>query len=122
MSALVNATKIGLIVLCIAGYYGTWHILLNNGTTKFMSSIRDIGPRILPGTNEPLQIVYTGIPAIDYQLTVLTLFFWSLVDGSQPSASLFSYHFATQVACGWGLLVIESLRPGHRWMFISLYA
>ena len=120
MSSLINATRLSLVLLCVAGYYGTWHILLRNGTTNYMKHIRDIGPRLLPGTNESLKTVYVGISAIDYQLTVLTLFFWELVDGSHPSASLYSFHFATQVACGWGLLVVEGQRRGHRWRLVSL--
>jgi len=132
MSSLINATKLAFFLLCAAGYYYTWHILLNNGTAEYMSRIRDDGPQLVPGTNEPLKTVYIGIPAIgslltahgmpavDYQLTVLALFFWEVVDGSHPAASLFCFHFATQVACGWSLLMIEGLRRGHRWRMISL--
>lgn len=120
MSLMINASRLVLLLLCAAGYYGTWHILLNNGTTEYMAHIRDVGPRLLPGTNEPLKTKYIGIPAIDYQLTVLDLFFWEIVDGSHPAASLFCFHFATQVACGWSLLMLEGLRRGHRWMVISL--
>lgn len=120
MSSMINATKFVLILLSAIGYYATWYILLNNGTSDQMAHIRDIGPRILPGTNEPIKTVYVGIRAIDYQLTVLALFFWELVDGSRPAASLFCFHFATQVACGWSLLMIEGLRRGHRWKIISL--
>ncbi|KAL6714288.1 hypothetical protein ACLMJK_007711 [Lecanora helva] len=119
MSTLMRMTILTLLLLCGSGFYGTWYILLNNGTTAYMSQIRDVGPRYLPGTFEPVKTVYIGIPSINYQLTVLTLFFWQLVDGSHPSASLFSFHFATQVACGWGLLMMEGLRRGHRWKIIS---
>ncbi len=120
MSSLIDATRFGLLLLCAAGCYGTWYMMLNNGTTAYMSDIRDHGPRVLPGTDEALKTVYTGVPAIDHQLAVLTLFFWEVVDGSHPAASLFCFHFATQVACGWSLLMIEGLRRGHRWMTISL--
>lgn len=120
MSILINATKLTLVFLSVAGYYATWYILLNNGTTKHMAHIRDVGPRLLPGTKEPVRTVYTGIPVIDYQLTVLALFFWENVDGSNPAGSLFCFHFATQVVCGWGLLMIEGFRNGNRWTFISL--
>lgn len=122
MLSLIDATKFALLLLCIAGCYGTWYILLNNGTTAYMSHTRDHGPRILPGTDEPLKTVYIGVPSIDYQLTVLALFSWEVVDGSHPAASLFCFHFATQVACGWSLLMVEGLRRGHRWMIISLWA
>ena len=120
MSFLINATRLALLFLSAAGYYFTWYILLNNGTTDYMAHIRDIGPRLLPGTKEPIRTEYTGVAAIDYQLTVLALFFWENVDGSNPAGSLFCFHFATQVACGWGLLMIEGLRRGNRWALISL--
>lgn len=85
-----------------------------------MSHIRDHGPRVLPGTDKPLKTTYIGVPPIDYQMTVLALFFWEVVDGSHPAASLFCFHFATQVACGWSLIMIEGLRRGHRRTIISL--
>ena len=85
-----------------------------------MAKIRDVGPRHLPGTEEPLKTTYVGIETVDYQLTVLDLFFWELVDGSRPDASLFCYHFAGQVFSGWALLMIESMRKGNLWRSISL--
>ena len=120
MISSINLSKVALGFLSAAGYYATWYILLNNGSTDHMAHIRDVGPRLLPGTEEPVRTVYTGVPAINYQLTVLALFFWENVDGSNPTASLFCFHFATQVACGWGLLMIEGLRHGNRWTLVSL--
>ena len=120
MPSLINATKAALAFLSIAAYYGTWHLLLNNDTTKHMEHIRDFGPRLLPGTKEPVRTVYTGVPSIDHQLTVLVLLFWPIIDGSTPAGSLLGFHFATQIACAWGLLMIEGLRNGNRWAIISL--
>ena len=120
MPSLINVTKVALVILSAAAYYATWHILLNNGTTQHMARIRDLGPRLLPGTTKPVRTVYTGVPSIDYQLTVLVLLFWEIVNGSAPVGSLFSFHFATQIACGWGLLMIESLRRGNQWTLVSL--
>ncbi|KAK3175938.1 hypothetical protein OEA41_007260 [Lepraria neglecta] len=85
MSSLVNAARFALLLFSAAGAYGTWYIFINNGSADYMTRIRDVGPRLLPGTKEHLKTVFTGIPAIDYQLTVLTLFFWEQVDGSNPS-------------------------------------
>ena len=84
-----------------------------------MEKIRDVGPRILPGTKIPLKTTYVGIEKVDYQLTVLDLFFWEMVDGSRPDASLFCYQFAGQVFTGWGLLMVESLRRGNIGRVIS---
>lgn len=120
MPTLVDTLKFILLFLCGAGFYATWYLLLNNGTTEHLAHIRDVGPRLLPGTKESIKTSYTGIAAIDYQLTVLDLFFWEMVDGSRPEASLFCYHFAGQVFSGWGLLLLESLRSGNSWRAISL--
>ena len=120
MPSLINVSQVALAFLSVAAYYATWHILLNNATTNHMARIRDIGPRLLPGTTEPVRTVYTGVPSIDYQLTVLVLLFWEIVNGSTPAGSLFCFHFATQIACGWGLLMIESLRHGNQRTIVSL--
>lgn len=122
MATLINATKLALLALSGAGFYLTWYLLLNNGTTDYMSHIRDYGPRLLPGTVEPLKTDYGFklVPGMDYQLTVLTLFFWEHVDGSRPDASLYGFHFAGQVFVGWALLMIEGMRKGNKWRIVSL--
>ena len=121
MSLLFTSVKVALVFLAAGAYYATWYLFLNNGTIDHITKTLDVGPQLLPGTNEPLRTVYTGVPAIDHQLTVLVLLFWEAVDGSNPAASLFCFLVAMQVACGWGLLMIESLRHGNRWTLISLY-
>ncbi|KAL8715780.1 MAG: hypothetical protein Q9220_000447 [cf. Caloplaca sp. 1 TL-2023] len=94
---------------------------MNNGGSAMMEEIRDHGPHLLPDTNGqiPLKKTYTGFAAIDYQLTVLTLFFYKIVDGSHPGASLQAYHFCGQLIAGYGLLVLESLRQGNQWKIVS---
>ena len=84
-----------------------------------MEHVRD-ETGLLPGTKEPVLTSYTGIELIDYELTVLTVFFWELVDGSRPDASLYCYHFLGQIFSAWSLLMIESLRKGNKWRIISL--
>lgn len=62
-----------------------------------------------------------AVPAIDNQMSVLALFFWELVHGLYPAGSLLFFHLATQIACEWGLLMIEGLRYGNRWSLVSLW-
>ena len=118
--AAITTMKIAQLLLSAVGFYFTWYMWLNNGTADRMARIRDVGPRILPGTTAPLRTSYTGIKPIDYQLTVLCLFFWELIDGSQPNASLLCFHFAGQLAAGWGLLMVEKLRSGNKGRIITL--
>ncbi|KAL8827341.1 MAG: hypothetical protein Q9170_007054 [Blastenia crenularia] len=123
MSLLLNITKLLLLGLSGIGFYSTWYLVMNNGGADFMADLRDHGPHTLPYTDEaPLKKHYTGIGLVDYQLTVLTLFFYNIVDGSHPNASLQAYHFAGQIIAGWSLLMLESLRAGNRMRLVSFIA
>ncbi|KAL8650368.1 MAG: hypothetical protein Q9210_003858 [Variospora velana] len=120
MSILLNVTKLSLLSLTLLGFYSTWYLFINNGGADMMGHIRDHRPHILPFTDDaPLRQYYTGVALVDYQLVVLTLFFYNLVDGSHPNASLQAYHFGGQIAAAWGLLVLESLRNGNKWRAVS---
>ena len=174
-SKLLHVAKAGLLMLGIAAYYFTWHLLIHNGTQALMADIRDNGPHHLPGTREPLvqkcehnlpsyyplilplqllalnlnietshlkrldwlrsyptyfqllsqstntSYLDTGIRLVDYQLTVLNVFFYPLLSGSHPSASLQLYHFAGSCFSGYALLLFEGIRNGNRWTIIALY-
>ncbi|MCJ1469009.1 hypothetical protein MMC07_007641 [Pseudocyphellaria aurata] len=122
MGLLSVCLKLCLLNLCLAGLYTTWYLFLSNGTYSLMIHVRDVGPQVLPGTNAPLKRSYTGIEKLDYQLTVLALFFWELIDGSRPNASLQCFHFVGQITAGWGLLMMEALRNGNRKRIISFLA
>ena len=55
----------------------------------------------LPGTKDSLIRTWTGVAAIDRFLATLVVLFWLLVDGSNPSTALQSFHFAVrQSFCG----------------------
>lgn len=119
MASSVNIVKVTLLLLSIAGFYGTWILLMNNGTGKQMADLRDHGPHHLPGTNMPLRMVYTGIGAIDNQLTVLAIFFWQVICGGMPNGSLQAFHLAGQFGAAWTIVVLEGLRQGNRGRFVS---
>ena len=116
----LQATQAVLGVNLAVGIYATWYLLYNNGTAELMGRVRDVEPPTLPGSNEVLKTTYTGIGWIDYQLTVLTLFFWETVDGSHPAASLFNFMFAGQATAAWTILCTEGRRFGNHWRIVSL--
>ena len=121
MAMSYNIVKLLLLGLSGIGFYFTWYLLLNNGSADFMADIRDNGPHVLPFTDKvPLKRVYTGMGPVDYQLTTLMLFFYNILDGSHPHASLQAYQFVGQLITGWSLLVLESLRESNRGRLISL--
>lgn len=121
MTLFLNIVKLLLLGLSGVGYCLTWHLFINNGGSDMMSDIQNNGPHILPFNDKaPLKKIYTGIRPIDYQMTVLTLFFYNIVDGTHPHASLQAYQFAGQLTAGWSLLIMESIRQSHRGRIISL--
>lgn len=120
MSPLINAVKSCLLVFTVMGIYTIWYLFFNNGASDHLARILEDGPQLLPGTKEPLKTSFTGIAALDYQLKVLTLYFWTQVDGSRPDSALLCFQFAGQVTAGWGLFLIEALRHGNRWRVVSL--
>ena len=123
MSVLLNTATILLLALFGIGFYLSWYQFLNNGSQELLEQLRDSEPRVLPYTNgAPLRTHFTGITLVDDQLTVLAIFFYNVVDGSHPNASLQCYQFAGQFFAIWNLVLLEGLRGGHNRRIISLYA
>ena len=120
MLSLVRATQFLLALIVPVGFYTTWYLVSYNDTAALMRDVRIRGPHVLPGNQAPLKRTYTGIEVFDYQLTVLTIFFWEVVDGSMPNASLFCFGFAGQAVAAWTVIYIEGRRAGNRWKIISL--
>ena len=120
MQSLIRCTQILLILLSAFGLYSTWYLIYNNGTVAMMEKTRENGPHLLPGIDVPLKPSFTGIRPIDHQLTVLVTFFWPVVDGSLPNASLFCFMFAGEAVAIWTLIYVESQRLSHSWRLVSL--
>ena len=76
--------------------------------------------KILPGSGQPLRTAYTGIEAFDRLLTVLTIFFVPVVDGSNPSIVLHSITFSGAFGSAWILVVLEAWRRGNSEKWFSL--
>lgn len=91
------------------------HILKHrNGYYASTVHLRDYGPHLLPGTQEPLVRKYTGNGFLDYLLTVLVCFFANTVDGSELELSAFCTVFAANMGPCLVLVYVESLR-GESW-------
>ena len=120
MVSAIYGVNLTLFSLSALGCYLTWYLLYTNGTADQMVYIRDTGPQLLPGTKAPIKTIYIGIEAVDHQIAVLALFFWELVDGSMPNASLHCFRFAGQIAAAWGLVMLEAMRVGNQRRIISL--
>lgn len=116
---VLTLTKTILLLISLYGWYALYIFGYKNGSLSMVSTQRESGR--LGDTSVTYNESFTGIPRIDQHLNVLLTFFWPLVDGSRPDASLHSFYFAGQGIAVWVATVIEGLRRGNKWHTISLY-
>ncbi|KAJ5291805.1 hypothetical protein N7478_001056 [Penicillium angulare] len=93
--------------VCYAIFYFSHANGLNELAFKAIASGK------LPGNNEPLRTVYTGVEHIDKLLTVLTTFFYPVLDGQDATLFLHSIGFSGTFGATWTLVVLESWRKGN---------
>jgi hypothetical protein len=101
-----------LILLEALAVYTLWVQIHLNNHYNLMTSLRDYGPHLIPGTSIPLKKEYIGIRAVDYVLTVLVLSFAVVVDGSRVESTLFAVGFGGVVGVGVLIMWTESVRTG----------
>ena len=111
-------TKTSLLLVSAYGWYALYGFGYNNGSLPMVSEQRRTG--LLGDTGISYNHSFTGVPRVDQHLNILLTFFWPLVDGTRPDASLHSFYFAGQGIAIWMATQIESLRKGNRWRVVSL--
>lgn len=92
-------------------FYAIFYFSYINGLEELGHKAMDSGK--LPGLNEPLRTLYTGVEPIDRLLTQLTTFFYPALDGQSPTLLLHSIGFAGTFGAAWTLVVLESWRRGN---------
>ena len=106
----VLAVTLGIIHLI--GLDSMWGLIHRNGYYEALRRIRDVGPRLLPGSNNPIRAHYTGISLIDYWMAVMNTVLANTTDGSALHLSLYAFQFAGQLGAITVLLMIEELGQG----------
>ncbi|KAF7126248.1 hypothetical protein CNMCM5793_002743 [Aspergillus hiratsukae] len=105
--------RLVLPLLSVFALYAIFYFAEINGLNRL--AFEAISAKTLPGTNEPLRIVYTGIARVDEVLAALTIFFWPATDGSNPTLTLHSVAFSGTFGAAWTLVTLESWRRGNVW-------
>ncbi|GFG18757.1 hypothetical protein IFM5058_09331 [Aspergillus udagawae] len=102
-----------LPLLSVFALYAIFYFAEINGLNRLAHEA--ISTKTLPGTNELLRTVYTGIEQVDVVLAALTTFFWPATDGSNPTLTLHSIAFSGTFGAAWTLVTLESWRRGNAW-------
>jgi hypothetical protein len=111
--------RLVMYALSACAFYATWGISLWDGTMKHMLEIRGAEIPLIPGTDKPLRLHFTGIQPLDYWFTIMVLFFWEALDGSHPATSLTGIYFLGQLVGIWTLVWVEGSRVGNRGLSIA---
>jgi hypothetical protein len=110
--------RVVLPLLSAFALYAIFYFAEINGLNRL--AFEAIATKTLPGTNEPLRTVYTGIAPVDEVLAALTIFFWPATDGSNPTLTLHSVAFSGTFGAAWMLVTLESWRRGNAWTIAAL--
>ncbi|KAJ5082239.1 hypothetical protein N7532_011282 [Penicillium argentinense] len=92
-------------------FYAIFYFSYVNGLHEL--GHKAVGAGKLPGTDEPLRTLYTGVEPIDRLLALLTTFFYPAMDGQSPGLLLHSIGFSGTFGAAWTLVVLESWRKGN---------
>ncbi|KAL7626524.1 hypothetical protein AAE478_003296 [Parahypoxylon ruwenzoriense] len=105
---------VALLCVYVFGANALYGLLFRNGYYDALIRLRDEGPHYLPGSTNAILTRYTGIGFLDKLLTLATVMFANVTDGSSPQLSLYSFHFGGQYLAILVVAAIEGLRSGNQ--------
>ncbi|ROT41095.1 hypothetical protein SODALDRAFT_349169 [Sodiomyces alkalinus F11] len=118
MESLTRVRHAPLVVLfgtlSAFAFYSTWGMSVLDGTMSRMLELRGMETPLIPGTDVPLRLHFTGIAPIDNWYTIMVLFFWQAVDGSHPATSLAGVYFLGQLVAIWTLVYVEGAKVENK--------
>jgi hypothetical protein len=103
-----------LVILEFIAVYSMWVQMYQNGFFEAMNHLRNIDPDLLPCPHLNLDNKYTHIHSVDQAIVGLQCAFNTVVDGSNPTLSLWAFR-AVGTLCSISILIwTESLKWEHR--------
>ncbi|CAG8234361.1 unnamed protein product [Penicillium salamii] len=115
---MTTEMKYIFLLLSVLVFYANTQFVHNSGIRVL---IRDaIVSKTLPGSNNVLKTVFTGIARVDRELMILTSFFYPAADGQNATLLLHIVGFSGSFASAWALVTMEAWRSGNRWKIIAV--
>ncbi|OTB01355.1 hypothetical protein M426DRAFT_323505 [Hypoxylon sp. CI-4A] len=109
-----GAVVVLLLLIYVFGANALYGLLYRNGYYEALLRLRDSGPFHLPGSSNAVLTRYTGIICLDKVLTLATVMFANVTDGTAPELSLYAFHFGGQYLAILVVIAIEGLRNGNQ--------
>ncbi|KAH8433862.1 uncharacterized protein LDX57_011499 [Aspergillus melleus] len=97
MNTILNPKAL-LCAFGVIGFLGTHGRTGADGSTALISNaLESPNPYNLPGTHSALHKTFTGLPPVDFIISMLVLFWWETIDGSHPATSAIGLYFLGQL-------------------------
>ncbi|KAI1762576.1 hypothetical protein GGR53DRAFT_521605 [Hypoxylon sp. FL1150] len=109
-----SVVVLSLLFLYAFGANALYGLLFRNGYYNALLRLRDEGPHHLPGSSNEILTRYTGISYLDKVLTLASVMFANVTDGTSPQLSLYAFHFGGQYLAILVVIAIEGLRSGNQ--------
>ncbi|KEF56952.1 uncharacterized protein A1O9_07142 [Exophiala aquamarina CBS 119918] len=110
--ALLTLSR-GAVAALIGLGFASLH-LFGESNTLFPTIVEHRDKHLLPThntwTTKSFPTSFTGYDSPDSLLSTLLVFFWPIVDGENPAASLIGFVFGAQGVAFWTVMVLEGLR------------
>jgi hypothetical protein len=120
--ALLTLSRVTIAALIGLGF-ASLH-LFGESNTLFPQIVEHRTKHLLPThskwTTTSFPTSFAGYDPPDGLLATLLVFFWPVVDGENPGASLIGFVFVGQAVAMWIVMVLEGLRKGNAGRVISL--
>jgi hypothetical protein len=121
LNPLTSSAVAALSIIHLIGVNCMYGLVYRNGYIQALLDLKNNGPHVLPGSDDPILTCFTGIKPIDQLLTLAGVMFSNVTDGSRPELSLYGFYFAGQLVSIFTIMTIEGLREGNAGGALSLY-
>ena len=109
-----------LALVHLLGFNCMYGLIYRNGYIDALMRLRDYGPYVLPGSNNPILTRFVGIGPLDKLMTLGGVLFANVTDGTAPELSLYGFYFAGQLVGIFAIIILESLRLGNQRSVLSV--
>lgn len=86
-----------LTLIHLVGLKAMYGLVLCNSYYDALIHLRDHGPHVLPGSNNPILTRFSGFVPFDKLLTLAGVMFANVTDSSAHQVSLYAFHFTGQL-------------------------
>ena len=108
-----------LTAIGVFGLNSMFGQIYRNGYIGQLGEVLASPKPVLPGSQAPLLTRYLGLSPVDRLLTIATVLWANVTDGSAPELSLYAFQFGGQLVPIFLTIMVEGSRSGNSHNLLS---